>query len=141
MDTKIPTLLLTKGLTVKNDKFQVLTELFKNPNITCVAGPCLAKDLSKRYKTGVVYTSKNISLAEKLGKLVKTNYYFMDFSSDLIGVEMCAAIKNFYSMVIGSSNDLNTAAILMQKSVFRNGKFYKIIWRFGKNCLWFSRIG
>ena len=86
----------------------------------------LAKDLSKRNKTGVVFTNKNISSAEVIGKLVKTSYYFMDYSDDIVGVEMCAAIKNFYSMVIGSAKDLNTAAILMQKSVIEMGKFIKL---------------
>ncbi len=126
INSKTPTLLLTKGLSVKNDKLEILTNLFKNNNITAVAGPCLAKDLSKRNKTGVVFTNKNISSAEDIGKLVKTNYYFMDYSDDIIGVEMCAAIKNLYSMVIGSSKDLNTAAILMQKSVLEMGKFIKL---------------
>ena len=125
-NSKTPLLLLTKGLSVKNDKLEILTNLFKNPNVSAVAGPCLAKDLSKRNKTGVVFTNKNISSAEAIGKLVKTNYYFMDYSDDIVGVEMCAAIKNFYSMVIGSAKDLNTAAILMQKSVIEMGKFIKL---------------
>ena len=126
LNSKVPVLLLTKGLTIKNDKVEILTNLFKNPNITAVAGPCLAKDLSRKNKTGVVFTNKKISSAESIGKLVKTNYYFMDYSDDLVGVEMCAAIKNIYSMVIGSSKDLNTAAILMQKSVLEMGKFIKL---------------
>ena len=126
INLKSPILLLTKGLAIKNNKFQILTNLFKNPNVTGVAGPCLAKDLSKKNKTGVVFTNKNISSAEKIGNLVKTDYYFMDYSDDLIGVEICAAIKNLYSMLIGSSNDLNTAAILMQKSVSEMGNFIKL---------------
>ena len=123
---KVPILLLTKGLSVKDNKLEILTNLFKNSNVSGVAGPCLAKDLSKRNKTGVVFTNKNISAAKAVGKLFKTNYYFMDYSDDIIGVEICAAIKNFYSMVIGSSKDLNTAAILMQKSVIEMGKFIKL---------------
>ena len=47
-NSKTPLLLLTKGLSVKNDKLEILTNLFKNPNVSAVAGPCLAKDLSKR---------------------------------------------------------------------------------------------
>ncbi len=48
INLKSPILLLTKGLAIKNNKFQILTNLFKNPNVTGVAGPCLAKDLSKK---------------------------------------------------------------------------------------------
>ena len=95
-------------------------------NRILIGGEFNGKDLSKRNKTGVVFTNKNISSAEAVGKLVKTSYYFMDYSKDIVGVEMCAAIKNFYSMVIGSAKDLNTAAILMQKSVIEMGKFIKL---------------
>ena len=43
-----PLLLLTKGLSVQNNKYVLLTDKFKNVEITAVAGPCLAKDLSKK---------------------------------------------------------------------------------------------
>ena len=68
---KAPLLLLTKGLNIKNNKFTILTERFKKYEITAVAGPCLAKDLSKRNKTGVVFTNKNISKAEAISQLIK----------------------------------------------------------------------
>ena len=57
---KIPLLLLTKGLNIQNNKFTILTDRFKNSEITVVAGPCLAKDLSKRNKTAVIFANKTI---------------------------------------------------------------------------------
>ena len=102
-NSKLPILLLTKGLSIKNNKLEILTNLFKNSNISAVAGPCLAKDLSKRNKTGVVFTNKNISSAKDIGKLVKTNYYFMDYSNDIIGVALDADNNTVRFYVNGSS--------------------------------------
>ena len=92
-----------------------------------MAGPCLAKDLAKKNKTGVVLANKNIELAKKISKLIKTNYYFIEHSDDLRGIEICAAIKNFYSMIIGSANELNTAALLLQRSLFEMRNFVKLL--------------
>ena len=122
-----PLLLLTKGLSVQNNKYVLLTDKFKNVEITAVAGPCLAKDLSKKNKTAVVLANKNIIKANEISKLIKTSYYFVETSDDLIGIEVCAAIKNFYSMIIGSANELNTAAFLLNKSIIEMNKFVKFL--------------
>ena len=65
-------------------------------------------------------------------RYLTTNYYHPSISDDIIGVEVCAAIKNIFSMVIGASqglcnliipkevrekNYLNTAAALVHESI------------------------
>ena len=122
-----PLLLLTKGLSIQNNKYVLLTDRFKNFEITAVAGPCLAKDLSKKNKTAVVFANKNINKANEISQLIKTSYYFVETSDDLIGIEVCAAIKNLYSMIIGSANELNTAAFLLNKSIIEMNKFVKFL--------------
>jgi len=146
-NTKI--LLLTKGLTIIDDKFETLVEKFqlilnknkvKNVNISAVAGPCLASGLANKIKSSVVIANKDKSIAQEIGDMITTNYYSVEVSDDLIGVEVCAAIKNLYSMLIGaseglSSNEaskelknkyfLNTAASLMYRSVYEMCHFTK----------------
>ena len=39
--------------------------------------------------------------------MLTTDYYHTSASSDINGVEVCAAIKNIFSMVIGSASGLN----------------------------------
>ena len=124
---KIPLLLLTKGLYIQNNKFTILTDRFKNSEITVVAGPCLAKDLSKRNKTAVIFANKIINKANKISQLIQNNYYLVETSNDLIGIEVCAAIKNLYSMIIGSAIELNTAAFLLNKSIIEMNKFVKLL--------------
>ena len=149
LDKNTKILLLTKGLTIIDDKFETLVEKFqiilnkkkvKNVNISAVAGPCLASGLANKIKSSVVIANKDKSIAQEIGDMITTNYYSVEVSDDLIGVEVCAAIKNLYSMIIGaseglSSNEaskelknkyfLNTAASLMYRSVYEMCHFTK----------------
>ena len=79
-------------------------------------------------------------IAKLIGKLISTKYYLIDFSKDIIGVEVCSSIKNIYSMIIGASEGLssssansevkskyfhNTSASLIHKSISEMAKFVK----------------
>ena len=138
---EIPILLLTKGLTIINNQYETIAEKLKQIlkkngskkiSISAVGGPCLASGLANKVRSSVVLANQNIETVKYIGKMVSTNYYSTEFSDDLIGVEVCAAVKNIYSMVIGASkglcslsaseeikkkNYLNTAASLMYQSV------------------------
>ena len=138
---EIPILLLTKGLTIINNQYETIAEKLKQIlkkngskkiNISAVGGPCLASGLANKVRSSVVLANQNIETVKYIGKMISTNYYSTEFSDDLIGVEVCAAVKNIYSMVIGASkglcslsaseeikkkNYLNTAASLMYQSV------------------------
>ena len=134
-----PILILTKGLAINDNNYEVLAHkmerLFKKngireTNISAAAGPCLAKNLANKAHTAVVFANKNIKEAEKISKLVSTDYYHVSVSDDVVGVEICAAIKNIFSMAVGASqglcdankskdkNYLNTAAALIQESIY-----------------------
>ena len=120
---KTPLLVLTKGLKYdkKRKKLLTISELLKNnynvANVSVLKGPCLAKELARKNKTSVVIANKNIKIAKWIGKQISTKYYLTEFSRDVIGVEICSAIKNIYAMVIGSGQNLNAASDLFQKSV------------------------
>jgi len=120
---KSPILVLTKGLKYekKNKKIWTISEqLNKNynvSNISVLKGPCLAKELARKKKTSVVIANKNIKIAKSIGKLISTRFYLTEFSKDVIGVEVCSAIKNIYSMIIGAGQSLNSSSNLFQKSV------------------------
>ena len=120
---KTPILVLTKGLKYqkKNKKIYTISEQFKkNYNITNVSvlkGPCLAKELAKKNQTSVVIANKNIKIAKSIGKIISTKYYITEYSKDVVGVEVCSAIKNIYSMIIGAGQSLNSSSNLFQKSI------------------------
>ena len=135
-------LILTKGLAINNNNYEVLVHkmerlLKKNgireTNISAAGGPCLAKGLANKVHTSIVFANSDIKIAKQISQLVSTDYYHVFTSDDVVGVETCAAIKNIFSMAIGASqglchasasreikekNYLNTAAALMQESIY-----------------------
>ena len=122
LNIKTPLLVLTKGLKFDKKKKRILTisDLLKNnyraANVSVLKGPCLAKELANKNKTSIVVANKNIKIAKWIGKLISTKYYLTEFSKDIIGIEICSAIKNIYAMVIGSGQNLNAKSDLFQKS-------------------------
>ena len=120
---KTPILVLTKGLKYqkKNKKIYTISEQFKKnynlTNVSVLKGPCLAKELAKKNQTSVVIANKNIKVAKSIGKIISTKYYITEYSKDVVGVEVCSAIKNIYSMIIGAGQSLNSSSNLFQKSI------------------------
>ena len=120
---KTPVLVLTKGLKYLSKSKKILTiseNLKRNSginNVSVLKGPCLAKELARKNQTSVVIANKSINFAKKIGKRISTKYYLTEFSKDVIGVEVCSAIKNIYSMIIGAGQSLNASSNLFQKSI------------------------
>ena len=120
---KTPILVLTKGLKYEKKRTRILTisQQLKNnfnlKNISILKGPCLAKELARKNQTSVIIANKNINIAKKIGKTISTKYYIIEFSRDIVGVEVCSAIKNIYSMIIGAGQSLNASSNLFQKSI------------------------
>ena len=142
LKSNIPILILTKGLAINNNNYEVLAHKMerllkkngiKEANISAAGGPCLAKGLANKVHTSVVFANIDIKIVKQISELVSTNYYHVFTSEDVVGVETCAAIKNIFSMAIGASqglchpsaakdikkkNYLNTAAALIQESIY-----------------------
>ena len=142
-----PIVLLTKGLTIKNNKIITLSEKinnilinkgFKDINISAIKGPCLASGLANKIRTGTVIANRDNKIAQDIKNTISTKYYSMEVSEDIIGVEVSGAIKNIYSMLIGASEGLssldvkkeikekyflNTAASLIHRSISEMVKF------------------
>ena len=139
---KLPDILmLTKGLSIYQNNYELLVDKLerllsskgiKEINISAVGGPCLATGLANRVHSSVVIANKDVSTAKKIASMFNTNYYHTSFSDDLHGVEVCAAVKNIFSMAVGAAkglcstnasneirekNYLNTASALIKQSV------------------------
>ncbi len=145
---KLPNLLmLTKGLSMKGKNYELLvdklerllfTKGIKNINLSAVGGPCLASGLVNRVHSGVVIANKKLGTAETLSKMLSTDYYHVSSTSDVNGVEVCAAIKNIFSMVIGAAPGLNksktkgnlylnTSAALVKQSIYEMEIFVEFL--------------
>ena len=134
-------LMLTKGLSIHENKYELLVDKLARllsskgitrVNISAVGGPCLAAGLANRDHSSVVIANKDIDTAKKIADLLNNNYYHTSHTNDLNGVEVSAAIKNIFSMAVGTAkglcsknisddvrekNYLNTASALIKQSI------------------------
>ena len=140
-------LMLTKGLSINGKKYELLVNKLerlllekgiKNINLSAVGGPCLASGLANRVHSSVVIANKNLDTAKSLSKMLSTDYYHISSSLDVVGVEVCAAIKNIFSMIIGAAPGLNkiknkdnlflnTSAALVKQSIYEMEVFTEFL--------------
>jgi glycerol-3-phosphate dehydrogenase (NAD(P)+) len=70
-------------------------------SINTIAGPCIAHELAARRQTCVVFCGKDAEALFKLQEKFSTSHYHIWISTDEIGVEVCAAMKNAYALGVG----------------------------------------
>ena len=155
LKSNCPILVLTKGLKYekKSKRITTMSEQLnsgnKKLNLSVLKGPCLAKELAKKINTSVVIANKNINIAKSIGKLISTKYYKLEYSNDVRGTEICSAVKNIYSMIIGAGEGLNTSSSIFRKSIsemvyltkFFKGKEETVYGLAGVGDLYVSALG
>ncbi len=110
LKSPVPVVMITKGMYPEEDRLTALPDRVAAAvqrrsgmvlPIAAIGGPCIAGELAVRRHTGTVITSHDQELAEKLCAMLETGYYHPRVSPDVIGVEICAAFKNFFAIAVG----------------------------------------
>jgi glycerol-3-phosphate dehydrogenase (NAD(P)+) len=73
----------------------------KRVRIAAVGGPCIAGELAGRRQSCVVFGGPDRESIERLAATFRTSYYHVWTTSDLVGLELCAALKNAYTLAVG----------------------------------------
>jgi len=111
-----PIIMITKGLAFDGQELRVLPDALSDELFgpghqgfqpTAVAGPCIAGELVRRVPTACVLTGRSQSALARLAGVLRTDYYHPRPSSDVVGVEVCAALKNAYALGVALAWGLN----------------------------------
>ncbi len=129
MTFPIPVIMITKGMKPEVDGMQVFPDVvadalkrclgFEVP-VAAIAGPCIAGELAARRQTGTVIVSRDPALAQSLAKRFAGDYYFPRSSTDMMGVEVCAAFKNFFAIAVGWAHGQNEVLVETQNNAKNN---------------------
>lgn len=120
----IPILLLTKGLEGKNDgnhyvskneRLRILPETLREGlmpvsenrfQVMTLSGIPHARELCTRNHTSAVLAGTDQAQLEKVASLLRTTYFHVSTSTDLIGVEVSAALQHLYALAVGVNDGL-----------------------------------
>jgi len=72
----------------------------KNPMIT-IGGPSIAKGVAEHVPTEVVFASRDLAAARYCQEIFTTPVYRVQITTDVIGVGLCAALKNAFAVAMG----------------------------------------
>lgn len=108
---EIPIISVTKGLEQSQPgtlrvlphvlRDLLLAQQIEPPAPAAIGGPCIAGELARRVPTSVVFTGDDGAILDRLAREFRTPYYHIRTSTDVVGVEVCAALKNAYAMAVG----------------------------------------
>lgn len=107
-----PILIITKGLHADGETVEVLPVVVARAlkartgmeaPVFAIGGPCIAGELAAQRDTRVVATGATAEAARQAVRLFGASFYHAAASADVIGVEVCAAFKNFYALAVGAA--------------------------------------
>lgn len=115
---------LTKGMESGTHKLMheiAADELGDVSRIAVVSGPNHAEEISRGQVSAAVVASSDVSVAERVQDLVFSYSFRCYVSSDIVGVEVCGAVKNVVAIACGLAAGLgagdNTLAALMTRGI------------------------
>lgn len=106
----VPIALVTKGLHQNGAGLQTFAEIVADRMLAIgepspvigIGGPCIAKELADRQPGSVVYAGDHGAALEAVANLMQTDYYRISRSPDVVGVEVCAALKNLMAIAVSA---------------------------------------
>jgi glycerol-3-phosphate dehydrogenase (NAD(P)+) len=125
----IPIVMITKGMQPEANTLTALPDrvarelkarLGFDVPVAAIGGPCIAGELAVRRPTGTVIVSRDENLAQSLCAQFGNAYYLPRVSTDMMGVELCAAFKNFYAIAVGWAHGQNEILAATENSARNN---------------------
>lgn len=76
------------------------------PPIIAVAGPVKANECAAREPTATIFGCKDLDVAIKYARAIRTDNYAIEATDDETGVEICAPMKNVFAIALGIADGL-----------------------------------
>lgn len=100
---------------------QIISEELPDNPVVVLSGPSHAEEVAREIPTSVTVASTNAAAAEKVQEMLMCSSFRIYTNSDVVGVEVGAALKNIVAMAAGICDGLglgdNTIAALMTRGI------------------------
>ncbi|WP_417579218.1 NAD(P)H-dependent glycerol-3-phosphate dehydrogenase [Pelagibacterium sp.] len=99
-----PVILCAKGLEMASNvrQSQILLDCAPDAEPLVLSGPSFAHDVAAGKPTAVTLAGPDADRAEAIGALLASDSFRPYASGDIVGVEMCGALKNVYALGAGA---------------------------------------
>ena len=101
----------TKG--IENDTLKIMSKVAEDilpteyaEYFSCLAGPSFADEVARHLPTAVTIACRDLDRAEWLQNVFSTDYFRVYTSDDVIGIQLCGALKNVIAIATGASDGL-----------------------------------
>ena len=110
----IPVLSVTKGL-IDDEEGNLICypqywEAGIKRDVYAIGGPCTSYELVFHDQTEVSFCGHDVEVLKMMREIMRTDYYHISISTDVIGVESAVALKNGYALGITLTVGLNQRA-------------------------------
>jgi len=99
----------------------MVSKQIKTKKIGAISGPSFAIDLVKKVPVGLSVASKNKKTREIIKQAFSNEHFKLHPTTDIIGIEVCGAVKNIIAIASGMVDGLNypisTQALLITQSL------------------------
>lgn len=102
-------------------------------NLVSLIGPSFATEVIKQRPTAVNVVSADTATAERVAKVLATDFFFTKVIDDEIGAQVLSALKNFLAIIVGmwdaAFNSTNTHAMILTlgiEEIRKMGNFFCI---------------
>ncbi len=94
---------LAKGIEIGTHKrmSQILEEIFPDNPVVSISGPNYSIEVAQKFPTATVAAGKKKEALHKIKEILSTDYFKVYPHSDLVGVEICGAVKNITAIASG----------------------------------------
>jgi glycerol-3-phosphate dehydrogenase (NAD(P)+) len=123
----------TKGIDIIS--FQTMSQLLstqlQNSGLTnkigVLSGPNLAKEIAGKHLTASVIASRNTSVFHAATTCLRSDFFRLYSNTDVLGVELCGALKNIYAIAAGLMDALdmgdNSKSMFLTRSLAEMSRF------------------
>jgi glycerol-3-phosphate dehydrogenase (NAD(P)+) len=116
---------------IENDSLkrpsEILREYLPGCPVTALGGPCHAEEIVQRKPASIVAASAETGAAERIQAIMATDFLRIYANSDLVGVELAAALKNVIAIAAGICDGLelgdNAKAALITRGLSEMVRF------------------
>ena len=112
----------SKGIDVKSLSIvgDITKKIFPRNKIAILSGPNFAKEIALGNPTASLIAAHNIKHAKVISDLISSNYFRPYLSNDVVGAQVCGAMKNIYAIgcgiIVGKKFGENAVASIISRS-------------------------